>query len=155
MHLVRGPSRTLGGREILQNLDRLRTGGPEEKEHAARTLAKLASDDAAKAQILDRWGVPLLIDTAREGYTEKCRDQAVLALANLAYDSAQSWTAIREADGIPTLVRIAASGTDKQREYAAFALCNLSDQDEANVQANLFDNGHVEYILGFGKNQRP
>jgi len=64
------------------------------------------------------------VDLVRDG-TEKQREFAALALANLAANSVENRVDIAAAGGVEVLVELASGGTATQMECAAWALGNL------------------------------
>ena len=65
------------------------------------------------------------IELARGG-TDGAKEQAALALRNLAHDNAANQAAIASAGGIAPLIELARGGTDGAKKAAARALSNLA-----------------------------
>ena len=121
-------------------------GSDEEKEVAAKGLAKMQFDNADnKVAIAKAGGIAPLVVLIESG-TDGQKQYAAAALAMLATHNAENQAAIAKAGGIAPLVVLIQSGTDGQKQYAAAALAMLATSNAEN-QAAISEAGGIAPLV--------
>ena len=128
------------------------------REEAAAALHKLARDNDETRSLITRAGgvAPLVVQlgSSGEGSSEKVRQNAAAALAELAVDTSARDELV-SGGGVPHIVRVLENETSKTKTYVATAVARLAKDHEATALAMAKAGAIVPLVALLDGNEGP